>query len=209
MTRWQSPLARPPATLALGAAVVMAAIPAAQVAQAPAAVPDDAPARVHPLPPLREQAEEQQEWLRARLHDVLPRLMSEYDIDMWILSMREYAEDPVFHSIKSATTFAARRRTVYVFSRMADGGVERLALGGSSQGGLFATYRSTRPDPGERRAMGRRAVEAARRGGGRPGSREDRPQYRSGVGLLRWAARRGTGGARRCAGDRLHRPHRA
>jgi len=29
--------------------------------------------------------------------------------------MREYNEDPVFTSLVSPTTFAARRRTIYVF----------------------------------------------------------------------------------------------
>jgi Xaa-Pro aminopeptidase len=60
---------------------------------------------------------------------------------MWILSMREYNEDPVFWSIVAPTTFAARRRTIYVFSdRGPEAGVERLALGGSSQGGVFTPY---------------------------------------------------------------------
>ena len=73
--------------------------------------------------------------------------MAEYDVRMWILSMREYAEDPVFWSITSPTTFAARRRSIYVFTRQDDGAVERLALGGTDQGGVFQAYRSTRPAP--------------------------------------------------------------
>ena len=121
--------------------------PAALAAQAPAYVPDGVPARIHPLPPLREQAAEQQAWLELRIGRVLPKLMAEYDVRMWILSMREYAEDPVFWSITSPTTFAARRRSIYVFNRQDDGTVERLALGGTSQGGVFQAYRSTRPAP--------------------------------------------------------------
>ena len=121
--------------------------PAALAAQAPAYVPDGVPARIHPLPPLREQAAEQQAWLELRIGRVLPKLMAEYDVRMWILSMREYAEDPVFWSITSPTTFAARRRSIYVFTRQDDGTVERLALGGTSQGGVFQAYRSTRPAP--------------------------------------------------------------
>jgi hypothetical protein len=89
---------------------------------------------VHPLPTLREQAVEQQAWLEARLNRVLPALMSEYGVHMWILSMREYAEDPVFWSITSPTTFAARRRSIYVMTLQPDGTVERLALGGTSLG---------------------------------------------------------------------------
>ncbi|MEX2088347.1 MAG: M24 family metallopeptidase, partial [Bacteroidota bacterium] len=68
----------------------------------------------------------------------------ENNIRMWIVPMREYNEDPVFSSLVSATTFAARRRTIYVFyDRGAERGVERLALGGSSQGGLYVAYRDT------------------------------------------------------------------
>ena len=121
------------------------ALPAA--AQQPVYVPPGTPARIHPLPPVRAQAEEMQLWVEARLERVLPALLAEYDVDMWILSMREYGEDPVFWSMISPTTFAARRRSIYVFTRRDDGSIERLALGGSSQGGLFEIYRSPHPTP--------------------------------------------------------------
>jgi Xaa-Pro aminopeptidase len=99
---------------------------------------------VNPLPPLRKQAEIQQQWLKIRLEEVLPRLMRENSVQMWIIPMREYNEDPVFSSLVSATTFAARRRTIYVFfDRGPEKGVERLALGGTSQGGLYIAYRDT------------------------------------------------------------------
>ncbi|MEJ2538891.1 MAG: M24 family metallopeptidase [Gemmatimonadota bacterium] len=135
--------ARTPAIALLGFLVLSTALSA----QEPAAVPPEAPARYHPLPPVREQAKEMQEWVEARLTRVLPDLMREYDTEMWILSMREYGEDPVFWSIVSPTTFAARRRSIYVFTLQDDGTVERLALGGTSQGGLFEIYRSPHPTP--------------------------------------------------------------
>jgi len=116
-------------------------------AQSAPRVPRDAPPRYHPLPPMRQQAKEMQGWVEQRLTKVLPGLMSEYGADMWILSMREYGEDPVFWSMISPTTFAARRRSIYVFTRQSDGSVERLALGGSDQGGLFQIYRSPHPTP--------------------------------------------------------------
>jgi Xaa-Pro aminopeptidase len=107
--------------------------------QTPAAAPPAPRATAqHPLGTLREQAAVQQEWLRYRLDSVLPRLMRQYGIRMWIVPMREYNEDPVFWSLVSATTFAARRRTIYVFTdRGPAQSVERLALGGTSQGGLY------------------------------------------------------------------------
>ncbi|NNM03920.1 MAG: M24 family metallopeptidase [Gemmatimonadetes bacterium] len=116
--------------------------------QEPAFVPDHVPPRIHPLPPLREQAKIEQEWAFKRVTEVIPMLMREYGVDMWILSMREYEEDPVFWAIKAPTTFAARRRSIYVFYDRGPGQeLERLALGGGSQGGIFEAYRSTRPSP--------------------------------------------------------------
>ena len=97
-----------------------------------------------PLPSLRQQDAIQQEWLKLRLERVLPALMREHKVQMWIVPMREYNEDPVFSSLVSATTFSARRRTIYVFfDRGTQKGIERLALGGSSQGGLYSAYRDT------------------------------------------------------------------
>ncbi len=94
-----------------------------------------------PLGTLREQAVQQQEWLRYRLDSVLPRLMRQYGVQMWIIPMREYNEDPIFWGLVSPTTFFARRRTIYVFfDRGLEQGVERLALGGGSQGGLYQAY---------------------------------------------------------------------
>ncbi|MBV8820964.1 MAG: aminopeptidase P family protein [Acidobacteriaceae bacterium] len=99
-------------------------------------------AQVPKLPPLRQQAEIQQEWLRLRLERNLPVLMRKHGIQMWIVACREYAEDPAFFSLVSPTVFAARRTTIYVFhDRGAKEGVERLALGGDSNGGLYTVYR--------------------------------------------------------------------
>ena len=75
--------------------------------------PEDTPDR--PFRTLREQAELQQQWLAERLDSVLPRLMRRHGVDMWVVAMREYNEDPVFSSLVSPTTFAARRRTIYMF----------------------------------------------------------------------------------------------
>ncbi len=91
-----------------------------------------------PLGTLREQAELQQQWLHYRLDSVLPRLMRQNGVEMWIIAMREYNEDPIFWSLVAPTTMFARRRTIYVFTdRGPERGVERLALGGGSQGGLY------------------------------------------------------------------------
>jgi hypothetical protein len=91
---------------------------------------------------LRTQASLQQDWLKARLETNLPLLMRRHNIGMWIVACREYAEDPAFFSLVSPTVFAARRTTIYVFNdRGVTGGVERLALGGDSNGGLYTVFR--------------------------------------------------------------------
>jgi len=111
-----------------------------------------APQPERPFGTLREQAELQQEWLAERLETVLPGLIREYGVDMWVLAMREYNEDPVFRGLVAPETFAARRRTIYMFfDRGANGGLERIALGGSSQGGLYEAVRGTKTTPDGRR----------------------------------------------------------
>ena len=116
------------------------------------------PAQTRPFGTLREQAVIQQQWLKQRLDNQLPPLMRKYGIDMWVVPMREYNEDPVFWSIVAPETFAARRRTIYVFfDRGPELGVERIALGGSNQGGVFQAVRSTKPIAGPAGVAGRQA----------------------------------------------------
>jgi Xaa-Pro aminopeptidase len=111
------------------------------VLQSPLPTPRLTATPTRPLGTLREQAAVQQEWLRYRLDSVLPRLMRQRGVEMWIIAMREYNEDPIFWSLVSPTTFFARRRTIYVFTDRGPGrGVERLALGGGSQGGVYEAY---------------------------------------------------------------------
>ncbi|HKG92471.1 MAG TPA: M24 family metallopeptidase, partial [Gemmatimonadaceae bacterium] len=142
--------------LLLGGGTAAAQTPAAQT---PAA---QAISTYRPFGTLREQAALQQRWLERRLDTVLPALMRKHGVDMWVIPMREYNEDPTFTSLVSPTTFAARRRTIYVFfdrcaprgaavdsacARGPRGGVERIALGGTSQGGAYDAVRATKPVP--------------------------------------------------------------
>ncbi len=110
--------------------------------------------RPAPLPSLREQDRIRQEWLKLRLERVLPQLMRQNGISMWIVACREYNEDPVFKSLVSPSVFAARRRTILVFfDRGEEKGIERLALGGGSNGGLYTVYRD--PDSAGRDLYGK------------------------------------------------------
>jgi len=123
------------------------------VAMAPSA--PAAPAETMPpkLPSLREQDSIRQEWLKLRLERVLPTLMRRHGVSMWLVINREYNEDPVFRSLISPSVMYARRRTILVFfDRGGDKGIERLALGGGTNGGLFEMYRD--PDNVGREIMG-------------------------------------------------------
>jgi Xaa-Pro aminopeptidase len=120
---------------------VLASFVLAALASAAAAAPKPV-TMPPPLPPMREQDRIRQEWLKARLERVLPALMRKHGVAMWIVVCREYNEDPVFFALASPSVMAARRRTILVFNdRGPEKGIERLALGGGSNGGLYEVYR--------------------------------------------------------------------
>ena len=153
------------ARAALAGAVAIASAAAAGSMHPGAAAQPPSPAQSddlrRPFGTLREQATMQHQWLKKRLDTFLLPLMRKYGIDMWVVPMREYMEDPIFTAISAPETFAARRRTIYVFfdtcanSRSippsqreldkapAASCVQRIALGGTSQGGIFDARRST------------------------------------------------------------------
>lgn len=62
----------------------------------------------------REQARVVDELLDERLRIVLPGLMREEKIDLWVIISREYNEDPVIRTLLPATWFAARRTTMLI-----------------------------------------------------------------------------------------------
>lgn len=122
------------------AAVALAAAPALAADLPPA---DQAEVSMRPaLPrilPLRERAELEDRWLRDRLDTLVPALMRQHGIDMWVLVAREYLEDPVMATMLNATSLHARRRTVLIFFDPGGGKpVERLVVNKHGMGDLFA-----------------------------------------------------------------------
>ena len=95
----------------------------------------------HKLLPLRMQAEVKDRWLKARLERILPVLMKETDIDMWIICSRENNEDPVLKTFLPSPMLTAGRSTILLFFLKDDDTLERISLGrpGSS---LEKLYRS-------------------------------------------------------------------
>lgn len=87
---------------------------------------------------LRERAKLHDRWLAERLDTVVPELMRENGIDMWVLVAREYMEDPVVATMLNATSLRARRRTILVFHDPGNGEpVERLTVSRYDLGEYF------------------------------------------------------------------------
>jgi len=78
--------------------------------------------------PHRAQIETINRNLTERLDDLLPTLMRETGIDLWLVINREYAEDPVYLTLVPEPVFAARRTTMLVFHDRGEEGVQRLTV---------------------------------------------------------------------------------
>lgn len=94
-----------------------------------------------PLPDIlsmRERAKVIDRILAERLDTVVPQIMREEDVDLWLLMSREYFEEPVVRSMLDAKSMAARRRTILIFYDPGDGQpIERLTVSRYGLAGLF------------------------------------------------------------------------
>ena len=88
------------------------------------------------LPP-RERVEPVNRMLEQRLDELLPELMREAGIDMWLVINREYAEDPVYFSLVPEPVHAARRTTMLVFHDRGEEGIDRLTVNRYPFGSLY------------------------------------------------------------------------
>jgi Xaa-Pro aminopeptidase len=77
--------------------------------------------------PLRDRMTVYNGWLMKKLEKLLPGMMDETGIDLWVVVAREYNEDPVIMSLLPEPNLYARRRTILLFHRQPEG-VERLAV---------------------------------------------------------------------------------
>ena len=76
-----------------------------------------------------DRATMRDEILADRFNNLLPTLMDDTDIDMWLVISREYNEDPVMRTMLPARWLNARRRTILVFYRnKAKNTIEKLAV---------------------------------------------------------------------------------
>lgn len=84
----------------------------------------------------REQSRVKDQMLKARFENVLPALMREQGIDMWLLICREYNEDPIVKTFLPSTWLSARRTTMLVIYDTGDK-LEGLAVARYAAGELF------------------------------------------------------------------------
>lgn len=120
------------ALAALAALAAGASTAAAQEAQDPA-MPE--------VFSMRERADVIDRILRERLDTVVPMLMREQGVNMWVMIAREYNEDPVVKTMLPARWLNARRRTILIFfdpdPASGDGAIERIAVSRYAVGDLF------------------------------------------------------------------------
>lgn len=88
--------------------------------------------------PMRDRIEPVNRILTDRLDNLLPKLMRETGLDMWLVINRENAEDPVYLTLVPDPVFAARRTTMLVFfDRGPERGIERLTVSRYPLAGIY------------------------------------------------------------------------
>ena len=133
------------ASLAVLAGIVAISVVALQptVAAAPAAGSVQDPARLSlqgQVPAsltLRDQAAVYNGWLQVRLERILPDLMRQEGINMWLVICRENNEDPVYFSLVPFTLLYASRTSMLVFFDRGAEGIERMTVSRRPIGGLY------------------------------------------------------------------------
>ena len=138
------------------AAALLAAAPAGVAAQVAGNTIEAERPALPALLTLRQQAALRDAWLAQRLETLVPALMREQGVDMWVLIAREYVEDPVVATMLDARSMHARRRTILVFFDPGEGKpVERLTVSRYGLAGLFTPVwqPETEPDQWQRLAQ--------------------------------------------------------
>ena len=102
----------------------------------------------------RDRATVRDQILKERFNELLPKLMDEANIDMWLLISREYNEDPVMRTMLPAKWLNARRRTIMVFYRNREHDtIEKLAVARYDIGDNIASAWNKEEQPDQRTAL--------------------------------------------------------
>jgi len=145
-------------TAALAAAALATFVASSALAAEPLVIPMSDVEQAKPVMPevltMRERAKVQNALLAERLDTVVPRLMREQKIDMWVIVAREYFEEPVIATMLNAESMHARRRTILVFFDSGEGKpVERLTVSRYGLGGLFEPAWKPEEQPDQWKAL--------------------------------------------------------
>jgi len=89
----------------------------------------------------------------ARVNNLLPELMKNTGIDMWILISREYNEDPVLKTMLPATWLSARRTTIFMFALNDKGKVDAYAVAPYKVGNVFKKGWDKKAQPNQWHAL--------------------------------------------------------
>ncbi|WP_322405842.1 M24 family metallopeptidase [Idiomarina sp. PL1-037] len=104
---------------------------------------------INPLP-LKQRAEIVDELLQQRVQKLLPELMQQTGIDMWVLISREYNEDPVIKTFLPSDWLSARRRTILVIHNPGNGeNLETLAIARYNVGEVFKSTWNPEQQPNQ------------------------------------------------------------
>ncbi len=103
---------------------------------------------------LRERAKVIEEIQKDRFDNLLPKLMDETGIDMWILITREYNEDPIIKTLLPPTWLNARRRTILAFYHdNKNNKVEKVAIARYSFGKNIPSVWNKEKEPDQWKAL--------------------------------------------------------
>ncbi len=91
--------------------------------------------------PLRERARVYNEILEWRLDNILPEILREEGIDMWIVINFEYDEDPIYMTLVPEPVMSARRLSILVFHDSEDG-FKKLTANWHGSGSAGQMYES-------------------------------------------------------------------
>jgi Xaa-Pro aminopeptidase len=108
----------------------------------------------------KDRAKLKDELLEDRFQHLLPQLMDEANLDMWLLISREYNEDPVLKTMLPARWLNARRRTMILFYRNKEQNtIERIAVARYDIGKSIKSAWNKELEPNQWKALSRIIAE--------------------------------------------------
>ena len=103
---------------------------------------------------LKERARVIEEIQKDRFDNLLPKLMEETGIDMWVIITREYNEDPVIKTLLPPTWLNARRRTILAFHYdKKNKDLEKVAIARYSFGKNIPSIWNKEEEPNQMKAL--------------------------------------------------------